>query len=399
MPWLHCGLHVQDAGFSPDGRRIVSASLGGGVKIWSLPPPAPGPDTTDDTSPGRDFLALAPGALGVATRTRPDAVEWLDFTASPSRTRTVSAPEPVVAAGFSGNGQRLAVASANGEVRIWDAGADGSNPGSVVPTRTRPHQIQLSPDGRMLAVVEARNRPGEDPVHAVLLIGIHDGRRVLDSGPTGSAVESVHFNREGTRLLVAIQSGQARVWSTEDGSEIAPAIETGEECMTATWSPSGDAILTAQSDGGFRARAARLWSTSDHQPVGAGFRHEDGVLCAAFDPTGTRVATGGEDGRAWVWDRATGARLSRAMLHKTKVNRVEFSPDGRVLVTTTVDGRLRLWDPATGDPFLPAIPVAEGIAAIGFSTAEPVLVAVSPAGGMRRWTVVPAGSRPEPGGR
>jgi WD40 repeat protein len=79
------------------------------------------------------------------------------------------------------------------------------------------------------------------------------------------------------------------------------------------------------------------------------------VLSVAFSPDGTSILTGSWEGRAILWDVASGDRKGQPLLHEAAVSAVAFSPNGQLVLTASHDGTARLWDPVTGRPVGPPL--------------------------------------------
>jgi WD40 repeat protein len=77
----------------------------------------------------------------------------------------------------------------------------------------------------------------------------------------------------------------------------------------------------------------------------------DGIVSAvAFSPDGTRLATASDDGRARVFDTATGSEICR-VTQDARVHAVAFSPDGKWIVTGSSglpSGGARVFNSTTG---------------------------------------------------
>jgi WD40 repeat protein len=96
--------------------------------------------------------------------------------------------------------------------------------------------------------------------------------------------------------------------------------------------------------------------------------HDGPVRYAEFSPDGRRVVTAGDADAAYVWDAATGERVSTLRGHRGRVTYVSFSPDGRRLVTAGADATARLWDAETGRQ----VTVLQGHGnAVGYATFGP----------------------------
>jgi len=103
----------------------------------------------------------------------------------------------------------------------------------------------------------------------------------------------------------------------------------------ATFSPSGDRILTASSD-----KTARLWDLNGHTLVT--FKHEKEVGSCEFSPSGDKILTVSRDNSAHLWDLH--GRLLKKLPHPWIVTSGQFSPDGRLILTTCEENPAALWN-------------------------------------------------------
>jgi WD40 repeat protein len=97
--------------------------------------------------------------------------------------------------------------------------------------------------------------------------------------------------------------------------------------------------------GGWDGRA-RLWEAATGRELRQFAGHEEAIHCAAFSPDGKLLATGGENLR--LWDVATGAAVHVCDGHTGIIYRLAFSPDGQRIVTASADRTARVWDVRTG---------------------------------------------------
>ena len=159
---------------------------------------------------------------------------------------------------------------------------------------------------------------------------------VLDSR---SPFESIAFSADG-KSLVAATGGEARIYSG-DGRRLLRTLDHGGTVAAASFSPSGDRVVTAGDDG-----FARVWSSANGGQLQS-LRHGGPVTGASFAPRGPFIATTSDDKTARIWDARTG-RLLHRLDHPHKVRSASFSHDGRLIVTVANDRVARVFDVATG---------------------------------------------------
>ncbi len=118
------------------------------------------------------------------------------------------------------------------------------------------------------------------------------------------------------------------------------------------FSPDGKAFATSCGD-----QTVRFWDAASGRPLGKSLPHPHAVRTLAFSPDGKMVAVGCGWGapahgprEAFRWEAATGKRLDPALPHPDHVLSVAFSPDSRLIGTGCLDGKARLWEAATGRP-------------------------------------------------
>jgi WD40 repeat protein/Flp pilus assembly protein TadD len=240
---------VHSVAFSPDGRRLASASTDKTLRVW-------------DAATGREVRALT-GHTGAVLRVA-----------------------------FSPDGRRLASAGADGTVRVWDA-ATGQE---LLSLQGRSIGVSFSPDGLHLASA------GTDGVVRVWDLATGRQGRAL-TGHTG-AVLRVAFSPDGRRLASASNDQTVRVWDAATGQELLSLQGHTRGASSVSFSPDGRRLASAGGDG-----TVWLWEAgSGPDPLAlAGLTQQ--VTAAAFSPDGRRIVARTADRAVRAWDAATGLEV------------------------------------------------------------------------------------------
>jgi WD40 repeat protein/tRNA A-37 threonylcarbamoyl transferase component Bud32 len=82
--------------------------------------------------------------------------------------------------------------------------------------------------------------------------------------------------------------------------------------------------------------AVRVWDTQTGHPIGPAMEHKSRVTAMALSPDGRRVLTASDDRNARLWDSATARPVGIPMPQAGRVHLVEFSPDGKTLLTACI---------------------------------------------------------------
>lgn len=338
--WFHDEA-VNDAQFSSDGSRVVTASSDQTARIWDavsgqpLSPPLMHAAQVVHAVFSPDGQRLATGCKDGSFRL------WNGRTGAPLtpllRHRQPKDPKfERFDVSFSPDGKKLLTAGASSAARLWNAesGEEMGPPLSHAGNSWVTH-ASFSPDGRWVATADFAGR-----------VRIWDAPTGQPSGPTfehGTEIRHIEFTPDSRTLVTAGNNG-GWLWDAASGASLAflghlPAT------FHAHFSPDSTRVITAGQDA-----TARIWDATTGQASTPALQHGESVLQSAFSPDGRWVVTASEDHSVRVWDATTGALLFPPLWHGHTVRHAMFSPDGRRVLTASVDGVARLWDLASGRP-------------------------------------------------
>jgi eukaryotic-like serine/threonine-protein kinase len=354
MPYpVHQGI------FSADGRTLVTSSGPRWQLIWwdlattgvGTPPIRAGHDFVGDQVPSH-IAAASDGqtfAIGdfmgnirlYGQRNGEPVALWQS-----SRQRAFSLA-------YSWNSDKLAVGHNDGHVSLIEM-PSGKQISHLVSHSGRVYGTSLSPDGKMLAAA------GDD---GFLRLWDTSPETLFRTTPVPEAhVDRIVFEPDG-RTFFALLPGNSVLAFDTDALERLPdghPFNCRPEPLPTSWpSPIEGEPLALSSDKKLLAcrdtkdcRRLNVWEIDRRRLKCSSVAHQGILQNASFSPDGQTIATVGDDGRANLWQVATGIELlSLPVEAGAAFPALAFSPDGKALIAggTGVDGKGRLWMWATHD--------------------------------------------------
>ena len=324
---------VNSAQFSPDGRRVVTASYDKTARLWDV---ASGkqigaPMKHEDTVWSAQFSS---DGQRVVTASQDKTARLWDAVNGKPIGETMKHEDNVHFAQFSPDSQRVVTASADKTARLWDA-ASGRPIGEPMKHEKSVNSAQFSPDGQRVVTASSDK---------VALWDAASGKPIGEPMKHENYVNAAQFSPDGQRVVTA-SLAKAALWDAASSKLIGEPMKHESLVKSAQFSPDGQRVVTASLD-----KTARLWDAVSGRPIGEPMKHENGVNSAQFSPDGQRVVTASEDKTARLWDAASGKPIGEPMKHEERVHSAQFSPDGQRVVTASDDKTARLWDAVSGKP-------------------------------------------------
>ncbi|MEM8912712.1 MAG: hypothetical protein AAGC97_13180, partial [Planctomycetota bacterium] len=314
--------------FSPDGKRLLSASRSGKIKIWDLQSRR----TTATLHRHRSAVQQAkffptpdggsPTKL-ISVSHDGSAIVWRDPTGQWSSESIVQEQGifrehrgPVFAVAVTEDGQTIATAGHSGEILIWS-----------------------DADLQEVDLVDLIERGDGQR-------GTTQVRRLI--GHT-AAVRSLDFAQSGDLLVSAGHDNTVRVWDAGKQNLIKVLRGHGRWVRGCVVSNDGRRVVSAGYDG-----AARLWDIEGYEELrvlrGKVLNgHDDGIMSAEFSPDSRRIVTASRDRTVRTWDFETGETIRRFREgHKFLASDAIPFDDGKLLASVAGDESVRIWDIESG---------------------------------------------------
>jgi eukaryotic-like serine/threonine-protein kinase len=266
----------------------------------------------------------------------------------------------LVSVGFSPDARQIATLADDGTVSVWDLATKALAINFVVaavdplvwrsqrdrPTRARlfgDHHgcVVFSPDGRWLAVGEARPR--------IQLLERATGK-LIPIPMTGAAdgISALAFSPDGRWLAAGCgaQDNAVHIWDVAAKRELTPLHGHSGWIVALAFSPDGQTLATAGSD-----QTLRLWDVAKPALRRKFQGHTDELWAVGWSPDGRYVITGGRDGSVRYWHPASKPTAAfRVLPEKISFWGPAFLPDSRTFLAANFpDGGVVQWDAATGE--------------------------------------------------
>jgi len=279
---------------APDGSWFAAAGEDRSVRVWDAATgaerariPLPSPATA---------LAVAQGPLALAAATQDGQLRVHRSLDSPAQPLPRSDAQPIAELRFSADGTHLAARSKD-RVEVWNCAA-----------------------------------PDQPPIV-----------RMLDGGVRGVAISA-----DGVRVLA--WNTQRAVVFAGGANEPILAVTAQDGFRQGSLAAGGERI--ALLDGKF---FARTWDVDTGALLSAIESPNPAFRAVTLNATGSRLTVGAGSNDLTVHDTASGLPVSPPMQHLYELKSLRASPDGTRTISHGADGRARVWDAATGAPVLSAI--------------------------------------------
>jgi WD40 repeat protein/tRNA A-37 threonylcarbamoyl transferase component Bud32 len=334
--------------FSPDGRRLALVGLNERASLWSAEDGSELFALKGHTGPCSAVVFSADGQR-LATGSRDGTARIWDAATGKELLIVNGHAGEVNGVALSPDCQRLATAGGDEfvdeAVKIWDVSAGPKGPPTTLtePLRTltghksRVLRVIFSTDGKRLASASRDN--------TIIVWDAATGRPLCTCTGHTALINVLAFSDDGRRLASASDDWTVRIWDAGTGTELWTVRGHAAPVLSVAFAAGGQELLSAGSDGTIKAWGAATAGQGQRFPGNRG-----GV---AFSTDGRQIATA-RGSAVTVWDLASGHEVLTLDSHFGDVFRIAFSADGRLGVASKgaqengkVPLEVRVWDLAS----------------------------------------------------
>ncbi len=292
---------VLNIAWSPDGKKIASASTDKTVQIWNATSKNPILIYRNHSKPV-SALAWSPDGSRIVSGSWDTTVQvWHVQTGRKLFTyRGYSREVSTVA--WSPDGEYIAAGS-------WDTTV----------------QIRQAGSGSRLFTYQGHS----SPVYAVAWSPIGPSSS-LDGGWSIASASGDPVNADVDNTV--------QIWNALTGSNHLIYRDHFYYVHAVAWSPDGKKIASASAD-----TNVQVWNVTTGRNILTYRGHSSKVNAVAWSPDGKRIASASDDRTVQIWDATTGGTIFTYRGHSKEVSSVAWSPNGTRIASAGYDATVQVW--------------------------------------------------------
>ncbi|MCU0416377.1 MAG: caspase family protein [Cytophagaceae bacterium] len=257
-----------------------------------------------------------------------DVIGWNTLTGAPDYVWG-GHEKAIIAAAFSPDGKRIAVADGAGKIYIHSA-LTGKVLRTISAHREVIFDLAFHPNGLSLASASW------DATVRIWNVETGELENTIDF--ENQSVYCLTYSPDGLYLVVAQLDKSVSLIEPDTKKPVRTYIGHTDIVSSIRFGKDRNQLLTTSWDG-----STRLWELATGL-VSQKFKSSGKVHAAVFFQNNTKVITVGEDRIVRIWNVADGKLLQKLSGHTSEITDIQLSSDHKTAYTYSVDGVLKCWN-------------------------------------------------------
>ncbi|KAI8930692.1 hypothetical protein NX059_012301 [Plenodomus lindquistii] len=272
---------------------------------------------------------------------------------------------------FSHDSARLASASFDKTIKIWDA-SSGACLQTLKGHSDMVTSVVFSHDSTRLASAS------DDKT--VKIWDASSGACLQTPKGHSGTVSSVAFSHDSTRLASASHDRIVKIWDASSGACL-QTLEGHSHGVNSVVFSHDSARLTSASDD----KTVKIWDASSGACLQTLEGHSDWVWSVVFSHDSTRLASASGDKTIKIWDASSGVCLQTLEGHSGWVRSMAFSHDSTRLASASHDRIVKIWDASSGACLQTLEGHSDAVSSVAFSHDSTRLASASEDSTVKIW--------------
>jgi WD40 repeat protein len=323
--------------FAPDGKTLATGDAKGYVNLWDL---------------SNQDAVVCEHNWGVRAAFSPDGSKlvsgsdslriWDPANGKELRVLKGNMHNGVFSIAWRPDGRQIVSGHHDGAIQAWDAIGDKTEPTFKQPRYFAPggvgngtgnvYALAYSPDGKRLASASHDK--------TVKMWDTATGQLLFTFKKHADEVVSVAFSLDGYKIASLGARDKLMVWDAATGRTIfSRPVPHGEMVFAVAFSPDGHWLAAASSN-----RTITFLDASAGKEAFTLKGHNNWITCLAFSADSQRLVSGSKDQTVRIWDLHTQREVLSLKRHGAEIYSVAFDKSGQRIASASKDRTVRIWD-------------------------------------------------------
>jgi WD40 repeat protein len=180
-------------------------------------------------------------------------------------------------------------------------------------------------------------------------------------------VISVAFSHDSSKLASASRDSTVKVWDASSGACLQTLEGHSSFVSSVAFSHDSSNLASASWDS-----TVKMWDVSSGACLQTLKGHSSRISSAAFSHDSSKLASASWDSTVKMWDVSSGACLQTLEGHSSYVRSVAFSHDSSKLASASDDKTVKVWDASSG-ACLQTLNIGSALCSLSFDPTDSVL--------------------------